>query len=422
MTAPFPGAWLAWGLAAAFYAYAFFQRVAPSVMVDDLMREFALGGALLGSLSATYFYAYAAVQIPVGMLLDRLGTRRLLVGAALIAAAGSVLFALAWTFSVAGIGRALIGASVGASYVASLKIASLWFPPRMFGLMAGLTLAAGLAGAIGAQAPLALLVQAFGWRPTALAAAGLAFLLALAMLLWVRDRPAGEQAEPTAPRRGMLVDLRWIVRIRDTWLLVAFTSLLATPVLTFGGLWGVPYLIQVHGLPRPTAGLGTSVMLAAWAVGGPLAGWLSDRLRRRRSPMVGGALAMLLCWLVLAAVPAPPLWLVVAAMLLMGLAGGFMIVGFAHTRDFCGAAAAGTAMGIVNSAVLLVGAGMQTLIGHLLDLRWTGNVMAGARVYDAAAYRFAFSSFVVTSLLALASAALLRETFARPVGEGPGRG
>jgi MFS family permease len=88
-------AWLVWGLGAAFYAYGFFQRVAPAVMVDDLMRDFALGAVLLGSLSAAYFYAYAAVQIPVGILLDRFGPRPLLLGATLLAAAGSVLFALA---------------------------------------------------------------------------------------------------------------------------------------------------------------------------------------------------------------------------------------------------------------------------------------------------------------------------------------
>lgn len=416
MTDPRAGAWLMWGLAAAFYAYGFFQRVAPSVMVDDLMRDFALGGALLGSLSATYFYAYAAVQIPVGILLDRLGVRRMLVGAAFLAALGSLLFALAWSFALAAFGRAMVGAAVGAAYVGSLKLASLWFEPRRFGLMAGLTLTAGLLGAIGAQAPLALLVEAFGWRATALAAALLAFALAAAMALWVHDRlpVAGGRARG----HGALAHLHVILRLRDIWLLAAFTSLIATPVLTFAGLWGVPYLIQVHGLSRPEAGLGTSVMLAAWALGGPVAGWLSDHVGRRRLPMVAGALAMLLAWLLLVLAPRPPLALVLVLAVTMGLAGGFMIVAFAHARDLCGAEGAGTAMGIVNSAVLLVGALMQTLVGYVLDRLWTGDMLAGARLYDQTAYRVALSSFVVTSALALASTLGLRETYARPAPAG----
>lgn len=415
MTKVYRGAWLVWGLAATFYAYGFFQRVAPSVMVDDLMRDFALGGAMLGSLSAAYFYAYAAVQIPIGMLLDRLGPRRMVTGAVLVAAIGALIFGIAWTFTGAVVGRALVGASVGASYIGALKLASLWFPPSMFGLMAGLTLAAGMVGAIGAQAPLAAAVQAFGWRTTAIAAALAAFLLALLCALWIRDRPPDRPAPTDEGGRaaGMLAGLIRLLRRRDIWLLVAYTSTVGAPVLTFAGLWGVPYLMQAQGLSRAAAGASTSVMLAAWAVGGPFAGWLSDRIGRRKAPMVTGAAIMLLCWLALVLWPDPPLAFVLGLFVVIGLAGGLMVVAFAYARDVCGLATAGVAMGIVNSGVLFMGAAGQTLIGVLLDLQWTGAMAAGARLYDADAYRRAFVTLVASSVVTIAAGLALPETWCR---------
>ena len=228
MSAPAVGRWPVWGLAAAFYAYGFFQRVAPSVMVEDLMRDFALGGALLGSLSAVYFYAYAAVQIPVGVLLDRFGARRLLIVGTLLAAAGSALFALASGLALALVGRALVGAAVGFAFIATLKIVTLWFPPQRFGRMAGWTLAVGILGGIAGQAPLSALVERVGWRPTMLAGALLALALCLAIALGVRERRSGTTAHgpagATPADGGRPSGLRAILRTGPIWLLTLYAA------------------------------------------------------------------------------------------------------------------------------------------------------------------------------------------------------
>ena len=400
-------AWLMWGLGALFYAYGFFQRVAPSVMVEDLMRDFAIGGATLGSLSAAYFYAYALVQVPVGMLLDRFGPRSLLTGAALLAAGGGLAFALAGSLSGAILGRALIGLGVGFAYISTLKLASFWFPPHRFGLVAGLTLTAGTLGAVGAQVPLAALLSLAGWRAAMTVVAALGLVLAVLMLLFVRDRPVGvPPARP--PAAGMLAGLGQVLREPATWQLTAATGLIGASVLAFAGLWGVPYLEQVEGLSRVEAGLLTSAMLAAWAAGGPACGWLSDRLGRRRPVLIGGALLMALLWLPVL-LPGIPLALRSLAFIAVGAAAGSMVVAFAAARDRFGNALAGSAMGVVNSSVVLCGAAMQTLVGLLLDLRWEGGMAAGARIYGAPAWQVAFLIFPVAGLLAAAAAAALTE-------------
>jgi MFS family permease len=404
-------AWLVWGLAAAFDAYSFFQRVAPSVMVEDLMRDLALGGALLGSLSASYFYAYAAVQVPVGVLLDRFGPRRLLIAGTLLAAAGSAMFALAPGLTLATAGRALVGASVGFAFIATLKLATLWFPPERFGLMAGLTFAAGMLGGIAAQAPLAALVELAGWRAAMLAGALVSLVLCLAIATSLPERRArseerreavGREAHPPTEAGGLPA----ILRSATVWLLTSYAACMAAPILALAGLWLVPYLDQVHGLSRSEAGALASVMLGAWALGGPAAGWLAERVGRLRA-MTGGAAVNAACFAALCFLPEPPLALILVFSAIIGLGGGFMIIAYAHAREVYGGARAATAMGVVNSAVLLLGAALQSLFGILLDARWAGLEEAGARIYLEPAYRTAFVSLAIASLFALLAAVFL---------------
>ncbi len=155
-----------WFLCAVFFLYAFVQRVAPSVMVDDLMRDFAVGGALLGNLSAYYYYAYAGSQIPVGVLMDRFGPRRLVTLAAALAGAGSLVFVLADGLWLASIGRLMIGFGCAFSFVGALNYAALWFPPNRFATLSGWAQMLGVLGGIIGQAPLGYLVETAGRQPT----------------------------------------------------------------------------------------------------------------------------------------------------------------------------------------------------------------------------------------------------------------
>ncbi|MEZ5866139.1 MAG: MFS transporter [Geminicoccaceae bacterium] len=405
-----PGrAWLVWSIAAGFYAYGFFQRVAPSVIVDDLMVAFALDATLLGTLSAAYFYTYAALQIPVGVLIDRFGPRLLLLTGAILAAVGGTFFALAGGLVTALLARGLIGAGVGVAYIATLKLVGAWFPLHRFGLLAGLTLAAGTAGAIGAQLPLALAVGAFGWRPVLLVVGIAALALAGLVLVSVRDRPPGAEVPGgTTPSATQALGLVGMLARRETWMLVLITGFTGAPVLAFAGLWGVPYLVHVHGLDRTAAASLTSVMLVSWAIGGPALGALADRLGRRSSLILAIAAAHCLLWLPFVLVPDLSLGYVVPLTAALGFGGGGMIVAFAVVRSVFGVTAAGRALGIVNSAVLLVGAGMQTAFGAMLDARWDGATSGGTRLYDAAAYSAGFVLCVAAAAIVVLAGLGLR--------------
>ncbi|GHD61520.1 MFS transporter [Thalassobaculum fulvum] len=405
-----------WLLCALFFLYAFVQRVAPSVMVDDLMRDFAVGGALLGNLSAYYYYAYAGSQIPVGVLMDRFGPRRLVTIAAALAGAGSLVFVMADGLWLASVGRLMIGFGCAFSFVGALNYAALWFPPNRFATLSGWAQMLGVAGGILGQAPLGYLVESVGWR---LAVAGLAaFGLALAVAtgLVLRDRP---RSAPAASAGGLrlLSGLKRAAATGQVWLAAGFGMAMTGSMLAFGGLWGVPYVEQAYDLPKAEAAALVSILFVGWGVGAPLWGVLSDRWSRRRPFMaIGGVLATAG---IAGAVYLPGLDTVSLAAILciQGFGSSSMVLCFAVARENTPAWSAGVTLGIVNGFVVGSGAVLQPLVGWLLDLGWEGSLVAGARIYSLAAYQGAFLILPVTCAWGVLITLFVRETGARPFEE-----
>lgn len=404
---------LMWGLAAAFYLFGFFQRVTPASLAPDLMRDFGLSAAGLGNLSAFYYYAYAAIQIPAGVLVDRLGPTRMILTGAVLAGAGSLLFALAESPLVAGLGRALIGAAHGVAWVSMLKLVTHWFAPARFATLSGLSLAIGTVGAVLAGPPLRWLADAFGWRSVLAASGLLALALALAIRVWMRDDPVQRgfrshlpAADRDAHHASVGADLRAILRYPNPWLLAAVNSGVCGAFLAFTGLWGVPLLSQVHGLTVAQAALITSSMLVMFALGGPLFGLWSDRLQRRKAPFAVGAGLLLLGFAVLAAAPAASLWLLVPLLLAAGFGAGSMALSFGFAKESAPLRLQGTVTGVVNAGVMVGTLVQMPVIGLILDARWRGVIVDGVRQYDLAAFQAGLVfllGWIVVAVLLLAA-------------------
>jgi len=414
-------AWSVWGVGAALYLIGFFQRVAPAVMTDRLMTDFAIGGAALGNLSALYFYTYVAMQIPTGILADRWGPRKLLIGGAATASLGTLLFALSADFFWAGLGRLLIGASVAVAFVANLKLASHWFDPRQYATASGMALLVGISGGVVAGVPLRLAVDAYGWRPVMLVAAGVTALLAGVAWRWVRNDPAEAgyashfHGQHHGERASVWHELAEVLARRDIWLLTLIPIGYSGGVLTFAGLWGVPWLRQVHGLDAKSAAMVTSVMLIAWAAGGPLLGSWSTRFGKRKPLyLISGAIA-LAGWAAAIFLPLT-LPLLVPVLAVTGFFCGNIIIGFAWAKESVPLRLMGTASGVANMGPLMGGMFLQPAVGWVLDRHWQGTLVDGARVYDAAAYESGFMLIFTTVAGAFALVWLVRESHCRQSG------
>ena len=399
---------LAFLLGTLFFAYAFIQRVAPSVMTTELMREFSVGAAALGSLSAFYFYAYAAIQMPVGLLTDRFGPRKLMSTAAALCAGASLLFAYSDGLWMASFARALVGVTVAFAFVGTMSIAGFWFKPAHYALCAGLLQMVGMGGAVFGQAPLRILVEGVGWRGAMEVLAVVAVALAVLVYLCVPRRSASQRQQTERP--SILQGSLRVAGNRQTWWCALIGFGMAGPMLGFGGLWGVPWLVSVHGYNTAQAAGIVSMLFAGWAVFSPFIGWFSDRIGWRNPLVIGGALLEMAAFAGVVLATPDDTAVLMLLVFLTGVGGATMTVAFSSVRELNDLQLSSTSLGVMNMCVVGSGAVMQPLIGVLLDARWDGTMIGGVRHYAAADYTYAFSSFLFIVAAALIAAIVLRET------------
>ncbi len=415
-------AWLIWGLASLFYVIGFFHRLAPAVMTRELMRDFDISAAALGNLSGFYFYSYWLMQIPTGVLVDSWGPRRLLTAGALGSAIGAAFFALSPSMTWACVGRLFIGGCVSVAYVVTLKLAVSWFPVGYFSMISGLGLLAGILGAVTAGVPLRLLVDGFGWRPVMLAAAAVTGLIAAVTWVLVRDEPRERgyrSYAPPATQTGLTARVSaWagigqVFRYANTRLLFFIPASLVGSVLTFCGLWGVPYLTTHYGLSTARAASLTSLLMICWASASPVFGWLSDRLGRRKPLMIIGQILAGFGWAALFYAPglSPGQLTVLAAA--TGLCSASFIICWSFAKESVPAHLAGTISGVINMGIMLGATVLQPAVGWMLDRRWEGAVMDGVRIYSRDAYQAGFGLMMAWILIALVLLCFTRETFGR---------
>lgn len=414
--------WTIWGLGAMLYLIGFYQRVAPGVMTAELTTDFSLSAAALGNLSAFYFYSYVAMQVPTGLLADLWGPRRLLTLGAAVAGIGSFVFALAPDALWANIGRLLIGGSVAVAFVGMLKLAGHWLPPRQFALASGMALFCGIVGAVFAGVPLRLLVDGFGWRPIMLGSGLVTCLVAIAIWWLVRDDPVQKgytsYVAPTgggqaASRNGALSGIREVLGYRNTWLLYFIPGGVVGSILTFAGLWGVPFLTTHYGMEKTAAAAACSALLVSWAVGGPVFGWMSDHLGHRKPLYVIGCAVQLAGWSIVLMMPGLPVLVLMALLMMVGFFAGNMIIGFAFARESVPVRLAGTLSGLVNMGVMMGPMLLQPAVGWMLDLSWGGESVDGVRVYGFEAYRGGFGLMLGWLAASLLLTLVTRETHCR---------
>jgi sugar phosphate permease len=362
------------GIMLASFVLSFFHRTAPAAIAGELTQAFSIGGALLGTLAATYFYVYMVLQIPVGVLADTWGPRKLVAAGALVAAVGSLAFALAPTWQVAAAGRTLVGVGVATAFIAILKITALWFPANRFATLTGMTMLAGNLGAVAAGAPLAWIVTFASWRVVFAALAMLSLALAVATWWKVRDRPEQLGFAPVHPvRAGAPPRVDWIPALKGvlangaTWPPFVVNFGVGGSYLAFAGLWAVPYLVDVHAMSRVAAAQHASALLLGVAFGAVAVGMISDRLRNRRAVMRACTTLYALSWLPWIAGAHWPIAATLVWFLLMGLLIPGFTLSWTIAKEVNRPEHSGIATSVVNLAIFL-GAGMlQPLAGALLD-------------------------------------------------------
>jgi sugar phosphate permease len=410
--------WLGWGALVTGFVLVSLYRLSTAVIAEPLMRAFDTSGSGLGTLHAAFFYVYAPLQLVAGVLSDRVGIRRTATVGSVVLAGGGLLFAAADSYLVGLLARVVIGAGGSLLYITTLRFCANWFRPREFATMSGLTTAGSGVGGILAATPFAVAVAALGWRETIAGLAAVGVGIAAVIWLVVRDSPADAGVDPvenvpetTDLTLGMVwANLGEVVRDRTTWL-AGFAIFCSNGVnLSVLGLWGVPYLVQTNGLSVTTASTFTLLGSVGLTLGTPAIGFLSDRLERRTAVVLGGSLLYVLALGSLAVLRNPPLVLVAGALFLAGFLTGAYVLGYTVVKERFSAEKSGVAIGAVNAIAFVGPAVVPTVMGTILDAYWTGETIAGARVYTALGYQVAFALTTVVAVISVGCALLLHRT------------
>ncbi len=399
---------IVFGIVLAGYVLSFFHRTAPAAIAAELTRAFAINAAVLGTLAATYFYVYTVLQIPVGVLADTLGPRLILAVGSLVAAAGSLLFALAPAWELAAVGRTLVGVGVSVAFIAILKVSAVWFPPNRFATLNGVTMFAGNLGAVIAGAPLAWVVTQASWRAVFVALAVLSAAIAVATWLFVRDRPEERGFAPVNPAPSRAADapgVRWtqalarVLANRATWPGFFVNVGVGGTYLAFAGLWAVPYLVDVHGYSRVVAAEHASVLLLGVAFGALVVGVVSDRLGSRRGVMRVYTLLYALSWLPWVAGARWPVAATLAWFFLMGLLIPGFTLSWAVAKEVNRPEHSGIATSVVNVGIFLGTGILQPLVGWVLDRGRTAG--SAAQAWEPAIQLLAGAAFVGAAMTLL---------------------
>lgn len=404
--------WLICLVGALFYGYEYYLRITPSVMTSQLMQHFQIHAALFGGLNAIYYYAYVPMQLPVGVLMDRYGPRRLLTLACASCVIGTYLFASSHSLVIAGIGRFLIGFGSAFAFIGVLKLATMWLPANKLAFAVGMTAAIGTVAAIVGDISLTSLMHRIGWHETLILSVGFGSILIFVLWFFVKDKPTSSQV-PLGDIKLAYADLKAICHNPQIWINGMFGCLVYLPTTVLGELWGIRYLSQAHHFSPHVAALGISLLFIGFTVGAPFIGWMSDRLEQRCLPMFIGAVGAAMAATLLIYYPHLSHTEINLLLLVLGFSYSCQSLVFAVAREISPLDAAGTAMAATNMIVMLGGMLAQPLVGILLE--WHNRYYMFADRYVNSDYHFALAIIPLGIITAGILTFFLKETHANMV-------
>jgi MFS family permease len=389
------GAWVVWGVGVLAYGTAVLHRTSLGVAGIAAAERFDASASVLATFAVLQLLVYAGLQIPVGVLLDRYGARRLIVLGGLTMVAGQALLALATSMSMAVLARVLVGGGDAMTFVCVLRLVTAWFPPRHVPVMTQLTGLTGQLGQVLSAIPLVALLNGPGWTPTYLLAAGAGLVVTALSLLALRDAPPGDEVVRHSPSirevgRQLAAAFRHPGTRLGLW--THFTSQFSGTV--FALLWGFPFLVSGEGRSPAAASALMTLFVVAGMVAGPVFGRLVARHPLRRSWLVLGTVGVTVAvWTVVLAWPGPaPMWLLVALVIGLSVGGPGSMIGFDFARTFNPVGRLGSATGIVNIGGFVASLLTILAVGVVLDAVSPADGGVGrAATYDLGSFKLAWS-------------------------------
>lgn len=385
-------AWFIWTLGAVLYLYSFMIRVSPAVMQPELRESLQLTAPQLGSALSVYYFIYAPMQLLVGILFDRFGARRLLLGAGFLTALGCFILAGASSRDGLMLARGMQGFGSSFCFTGSLFLASLWFSNKKMAMISGLTTTLGMIGAICGEAPFSALVDGLGIRPTLMAAGGMGLSLTALLFFGIPKHSPKESIGQNFSQLGK--DIGSVMRNPQTWIIGSIGGCLYLGIPFLAELWGVEFIMKSLSVSRKAAATSVSFLYMGWMIGAPFSGIISDRIRSRKKMLQWSTFWCTLLFLSFAYIPIQSLSFYSILLFLCGLAASSEILIFIACVEANVERVRATAIATANMIVMIIGAIAQAFAGEIMD-----RFAAIPGDYTASDYQFFLTALPVMTTL-----------------------
>jgi MFS family permease len=407
--------WIVCFSAALFFFYEFIQMNMFNAISADLMYDFSLNATELGELSAYYFYANLLFLPIAGALLDRFSTRLIILSALLLCILGIAGFAITHSFLLACIFRFMSGIGSAFCFLSSIRLASRWFLAKQMALVTSLIVTMAMLGGMVAQTPLTIMAQSLGLRNTLLLDACLGLLIFIIIFYFVQDCPSGlkqdqKDAHLELANLGLLKSWRLAYLNPQNLLCGLYTSLTNLPIALLGAIWGSLFLQQTANFSAREASLAPSLLFLGTIIGGPVVGWVSDRIKKRVGLMVLGAVVSLILSITIICLPTLLSFIVVLFLFFaLGFFTSSQVLSYPLVAEGNTRCLTATSISVVSFFAIGGYAVFQPLFGYLMDYGWQGSIVNQIRVYSVSDYHRALSILPFGFGVALLTTLLMRE-------------
>ena len=382
-------AWTVWIIASVFYAYQYLLRVMPNIMLEDIMRQFNIGAATFGQFSGIYYIGYSLMHMPIGIMLDRFGPRKVMTVCILLTVIGllPMVFADHWIYPIAG--RLLIGMGSSAAILGVFKIVRITFSEKRFPRMLSLSVTIGLMGAIYGGAPVSYMREAFGYQSLILLFAAAGIVLAMITYLIVPD-------EKSAPQSTVLSDIKEVLSNNRVVLSCLFAGLMVGPLEGFADVWGTAFLKQVYGLDSTLSASLPSMIFIGMCFGAPVLSLIAEKVGSYIATIIGAGIAMAVSFSLLLA------WHLTSSMVsisfvIVGICCAYQILAIYKASTYVREQVAGLTTAVANMIIMVFGYAFHTVIGTVV------NAMGGPSVSEA----LVFGVAVIPIALCIGSAGFI---------------
>lgn len=406
--------WIIWALASSFFFGHYIIRVAPSLIVNDLMLDLSINTTQFSLIISSFFLSYTFAQAPAGMLIDRYGPRILLSIATIAAGIATLIFSGTTSITAAYSARFIFGIGAAFSFVGAITIAKAWLEPKYLALAIGLTQTMGMLGSALSNNIMPNLIQSYGWRETLNTAALALITLGVLILFFVRNNPESNNLEKNNYEEEVVAKdntaFKTVIACSRTWLVCFFCAFIFAPTAIIAEAYGVEYIKHVYDFSYQLSSSAIGFISVGWAIGGPILGSISNVIGRRKVMIISAiACSAFLTLLLYTEISASMLFILCT---LYGIANSGLVAAYTMAGELHSKKGTALSLGMANMFTIILGFALVPLVGYSLDVFWSGLFSAdGTRFYTSATYAKAFIFVPVLPLISAILAYYSKETY-----------